>query len=99
MTQHERTHTKEEPYKCEHCSKRFSRSDTKIVHERMHTKEKPYQCRYCTKTFSDISSKTRHERTHTKEKPYQCQYRDEFLTVKSQDKTRKDTYQQETLSM
>ena len=73
---HEGIHTKEKPYQCSYCNKRFSRVSNKTRHERTHTKEKPYPCSYCDKSFSRVSHKTDHERTHTKEKPYPCSYCD-----------------------
>lgn len=36
--------SKEKPYMCQHCGRRFSRPHEKVKHERIHTGEKPHVC-------------------------------------------------------
>ena len=48
---HSRMHSGEKPYKCKHCQKNFSQSNTLLVHIRTHTGEKPYSCDECGKCF------------------------------------------------
>ena len=43
------SHTKEKPYKCKFCDKRFRGGTDKARHERSHTGEKPYKCSYCNR--------------------------------------------------
>ena len=69
---HERTRSREKPYACKYCNKRFGWSRHCKDHERTHTGEKPYICKYCNKTFSRSSHCKRHERIHTGKKQYSC---------------------------
>ncbi|XP_072014426.1 uncharacterized protein [Amphiura filiformis] len=66
--------TKEKPYLCQHCPKRFAYRNNLSKHIRTHTKEKPYQCDHCEKCFTRNDHLKLHMRIHTKEKPYQCKY-------------------------
>ncbi|KAL7644840.1 UNVERIFIED_CONTAM: hypothetical protein RMT77_004657 [Armadillidium vulgare] len=45
-------HTKEKPFQCPVCSKRFSSKTNFNIHVRIHTGEKPYQCDKCNRRFS-----------------------------------------------
>ncbi|MGH0169769.1 UNVERIFIED_CONTAM: hypothetical protein FKN15_057280 [Acipenser sinensis] len=69
---HQRTDTREKPYRCADCGKSFSRSDSLVSHQRIHTGEKPYCCSDCGKSFSWLNNLVSHRRTHTGEKPYSC---------------------------
>ncbi|KAI5292451.1 hypothetical protein KEM52_006348 [Ascosphaera acerosa] len=42
----------EKKYKCQYCSRAFSRSEHKSRHERSHTKERPFKCMKCRSTFT-----------------------------------------------
>ncbi|KAF7646348.1 hypothetical protein LDENG_00189240 [Lucifuga dentata] len=64
--------TAQKPYKCPHCSKRFSLTKTLIRHVKIHTENKSYHCQFCERNFCQKSDLVNHMRTHTGEKPYQC---------------------------
>ena len=64
---HERTHTKERPYPCNFCEKRFAALGTRQTHELIHRDEKPHKCSYCEKGFKRYSDKKKHEKIHTRQ--------------------------------
>ena len=68
---HGRRHTKDKPYQCDLCQKKFSLMSSLTTHKRRHTAEKPYECDVCEKKFFKKSNLTTHKRTHTGEKPYE----------------------------
>ena len=69
-------HSKEKPYQCSQCLKKFNRKSHLTAHIEdlhMHNKVEPYQCDQCFKKFSQKSHLTRHIGiVHKKEKPHAC---------------------------
>ncbi|KAH3913178.1 hypothetical protein HBH56_112740 [Parastagonospora nodorum] len=58
----------EKKYKCQYCSRAFSRSEHRSRHERSHTKERPFCCTKCRSTFVRRDLLLRHDRTvHAKD--------------------------------
>ncbi|XP_030002820.1 zinc finger and SCAN domain-containing protein 21-like isoform X2 [Sphaeramia orbicularis] len=64
--------TKERPFPCSCCGKRFSQKGNLSRHMRYHTGEKPFTCSVCTKSFHVKEHLNRHMRVHTGEKPFTC---------------------------
>ncbi|KAB7507674.1 Zinc finger protein [Armadillidium nasatum] len=53
-------HTKEKPFPCFVCSKRFSMKANLNIHMRIHTGEKPYWCDKCDMRFSQKNALRKH---------------------------------------
>ena len=63
LTTHKRTHTKEMPYQCDHCSKRFADPSNFNRHRKSHLGiaiAKPCKCKFCGERFSRTANLLRH---------------------------------------
>lgn len=52
-------------YRCDECSKAFTRSDMLTRHKRLHSGDRPFQCNECKQEFSRSDHLSTHMRTHT----------------------------------
>lgn len=63
---HLRVHTKEKPFECDVCQKRFIQKINLTVHYRIHTGERPYKCESCEKRYIQKSNLDAHVKNHHK---------------------------------
>ncbi|XP_060936749.1 transcriptional repressor RHIT-like [Limanda limanda] len=66
--------SKDKPYCCSVCEKRFSNCSHLAAHIRTHTGERPYRCEICRKTFITTSALNRHQTIHTEGKQFVCNF-------------------------
>uniref|UniRef100_A0A3P9P7F7 Zinc finger and SCAN domain-containing protein 2-like n=1 Tax=Poecilia reticulata TaxID=8081 RepID=A0A3P9P7F7_POERE len=66
--------SRDRPYICSVCEKRFTNCSHLAAHIRTHTGERPYMCDICRKTFITTSALNRHQTIHTEGKRYICAF-------------------------
>ncbi|XP_077546602.1 uncharacterized protein LOC144159158 isoform X2 [Haemaphysalis longicornis] len=66
------THTGQDPFKCNVCSKVFPQESQLERHMRIHSNNKPFKCNYCPLSFAQRSNLVTHTRLHTGERPFVC---------------------------
>ena len=69
-----RTHTKEKPYQCTECGRKFAQKDNMKKHLQTHTKEKPYKCIECDKRFTQKDNMKKHVLRHAGIKSNKCNF-------------------------
>lgn len=65
LVAHERIHTKEQPFRCQHCGRHFNHLSNLNMHIQRHTGNWRYRCPLCKKGFARNDRLTRHiSKTH-----------------------------------
>lgn len=59
-------------FKCQHCSKGFSRKCNLLRHERFHSEERPFPCKDCGKTFKLKHHLNEHQLIHDNGNRFEC---------------------------
>lgn len=68
LKNHLKVHTKERPFQCDICEKKFTQKINLTVHYRSHTGERPYKCKKCDKAFTQKGNLDTHVNKHHKHK-------------------------------
>ena len=80
LKRHMNVHSKERPFKCEHCGTKCKTKQNLQSHMDVHSKEKPFKCEDCGEGFTRKPTLTRHLQTHTNERPSKCEQCDYVTT-------------------
>jgi hypothetical protein len=64
--------TSSKNFRCEHCSKTFTRPYNLKSHLVTHDRTMPYSCNICNRAFARKSDSKRHMKTHSGEKDWVC---------------------------
>jgi len=85
LKSHKVVHTREKPYTCPKCDKKFAYAMSVKIHDRLiHKKERPFTCTECDRHFSTKSNLKAHKVKHVGEKPFVCtQCEDRFINSSS----------------
>ena len=89
---HKRIHSKERPFECKQCEKKFTQSHNLSIHKRIHTGVKPFKCDQCDYKCTRSDSLTVHKRIHTGERPFECNQCEMKLTTSSNSTDHKRTH-------
>ncbi|KAJ8730282.1 hypothetical protein PYW07_017320 [Mythimna separata] len=93
---HMTTHTKDRPYSCTECDKKFSTKQRVQIHKRaVHDKEKSHLCQLCSKSFFKKYHLQLHLRSHSKEKPCECPECGKFFSTTSILKSHREIHKEE----
>lgn len=69
LASQQRVQTKEKPYRCASCGKRFRCRSNLIWHESTHSRQKRHSCSQCGMCFALVAHLKRHYRIHAGETP------------------------------
>lgn len=83
LQRHGRVRSREQPFKCEVCSRKFTRKCHLVEHVKtVHVGEKKWKCWTCGNVFGKKTNLQRHERLHTGERPFKCEVCSKIFTRK-----------------
>ncbi|CAG9772220.1 unnamed protein product [Ceutorhynchus assimilis] len=77
-----KVHTRERPFKCNVCNKRFLTGSVYYQHRLIHTNDRRYICDACGKKFFRADALNNHKRIHTNERPYPCNICEKYFRQK-----------------
>ena len=71
---HKRSHTKESPFKCPKCERRFTQKSNLTTHLDTHSGYRRFECTICFKRFPKKSALSQHLKIHSGQKPHKSPY-------------------------